>query len=241
VEGLCVPVGAVERRPRKSCRYLNGKGHSRLGRGVAFAASMQARSSLLTSMESLKKLVDQNEKVTKSAGPRADAAARKAKIMLAGALFAAILLSIGCGVFVARMISGPAGALVESAAKIAEGDLNVVIDYESADEIGQLAGSLRIMTSKYLDILIRITNSLQKVLDTLQSTVTKLPAASEQVSPGSGDKPRQPLRLVANIRRETEPATGSDGWTRESALLAKQLAGHAEELLHLVGSFKLSE
>jgi methyl-accepting chemotaxis protein len=54
-----------------------------------------------------------------------------------------ILLGVGLGLFISASIAKPLGFLADAARKIAEGDLNLKIDYHAADEVGVLAHAFR--------------------------------------------------------------------------------------------------
>jgi methyl-accepting chemotaxis protein len=58
-------------------------------------------------------------------------------------IVAGVLLGVGFGLFIARSIAVPLGAIAAAAKKIALGDVNQKIDYRSEDEVGVLAESFR--------------------------------------------------------------------------------------------------
>lgn len=55
----------------------------------------------------------------------------------------AIVAGLGFGYLISRAISKPVQELVKVADKLAQGDVNQQVDYQSGDELGQLAGSFR--------------------------------------------------------------------------------------------------
>lgn len=56
-----------------------------------------------------------------------------------------VLLAVLVGAFVSRHISRPIGEMVRAADKLALGDINVNVEVDSKDEIGELADSFRRM------------------------------------------------------------------------------------------------
>ncbi|HEX4824798.1 MAG TPA: ATP-binding protein [Candidatus Polarisedimenticolaceae bacterium] len=60
---------------------------------------------------------------------------------------AAILLAltIGLGVFIARIVSGPLGRLVAATARVARGEASVRVPVSSRDEVGELAEAFNVM------------------------------------------------------------------------------------------------
>ena len=73
----------------------------------------------------------------------------------------AIALAIGLGVFIARMIAKPLGEMVQVAVKLAAGDMQQTIDYQAADETGQLARAF----SKQLEVVRRVVSETGAVLE----------------------------------------------------------------------------
>ncbi len=167
-------------------------------------ASLTARDSILPAMKLLKEIIALNEKVAKEAVARADVHERNARIVIIVAMLLAVLLSVGIGVFITRLITVPIKSLGENAEKIAEGDLSVVIAYESADEIGHLADSFRKMAGNLHDLLVQISSSSEMVA----AAAEQLSTASEQVAAGSEEVAAQ-TQTVATAGEEMA-ATSND-------------------------------
>lgn len=87
-------------------------------------------------LEEAKKTSDNNT-------AQANAATRIMLILIA----VAMLLAIGLGWFIARMISNPVNKLVEIADKLAVGDVDVRVEANTKDEIGMLSQSFALMTN----------------------------------------------------------------------------------------------
>lgn len=181
----------------------------------ALEASLAARKDFLASYESLNKLIDFNEKLAQEAGKEAGATARNAKFILAGSILLAVLLSLGLGIFIARMIGKPVKILAEEAEKIAGGDLNVVVHHESGDEIGQLADSFRRMVSSLRDLIGKVSQSSELVA----SAATQLSSAAEQIATGAEEVAAQAGTV----------ATASEEMAATSSEIAKNCGMAAEE------------
>ncbi len=77
------------------------------------------------------------------------AASRSLAVLTAGALCAAILLSVGALLIgLNRMLVGRIGYLSQAAARMGEGDLLVPLGDAGNDELGELSESLRVMASR---------------------------------------------------------------------------------------------
>ena len=83
-----------------------------------------------------------------------DAQATRSEVLTIAiaALVAALLISGLLGFFLARGISGPASKLQRVSEQIAVGDVQVTIDVEQGDEMGQLADAFRRMTAYIQEI-----------------------------------------------------------------------------------------
>ena len=76
------------------------------------------------------------------------ASARTTAGLIALVALLSTLLAVGVGYIVARSISKPLNALVEGAERIAAGDMNVRVQVNSNDELGDLAASFNRMTEE---------------------------------------------------------------------------------------------
>ena len=75
----------------------------------------------------------------KQSNTEANATARSAKITSAVVMLGAVVLALGLGFGISRLITRPLGRMVEAAAKLAGGDLEQQIDCSRLDETGRLA------------------------------------------------------------------------------------------------------
>jgi len=82
-----------------------------------------------------------------------------------------MLVSISLGIIIARTFSKPVNKLVAAANRIADGDLNVVIDIDSKDEIGNLADSFR-----------KMSDNLNDAMENIQSAAEQVAAGAHQIS-----------------------------------------------------------
>ncbi|OKP95491.1 methyl-accepting chemotaxis protein [Paenibacillus sp. P46E] len=123
-------------------------------------------------------------------------------IIVAGAMGLAVLL----GIFISRMISKPVINLVYAADRIADGDLNVEIRNEAADEIGKLSKSFR-----------RMSCTLNEVMSSIQG-------ASEQVASGSKQMSESSMALSQGA---TEQASSIEELTASIEEIAAQTSRNA--------------
>lgn len=177
--------------------------------------SLASRKHFLAANESLKKLVDVNEKLAKDAGEAVGATARNARLLLIGTILLTILLSFGVGVFIAKMICRPVKALAAEVEKIAGGDLTVAVHHRSHDEIGQLADAFRRMITNLRELIGKVLQSS----DTVASAANQLSAASQQIANSAEEVAAQAGTV----------ATASEQMSATSTEIAKNCGMAADE------------
>lgn len=106
--------------------------------------------------------------------------------IISGIVGVIILLAVLLGYFLSRSISRPLQAMVEAADKIAGGDLDVAIEVNSKNEIGQLADSFRSMSGQLNQVMSVIVSAADQVASgarqVSESSVTLSQGATEQAS-----------------------------------------------------------
>ncbi len=105
---------------------------------------------------------------------------------------------------VAANITSPVKALSADAKRIAAGDLSIKVDYQSRDEIGQLADSFRHMISNLQELIGKISLSS----DMVASSATQLSSASAQIAAGAEEVASQTGSVAA--ASEEMAATSSE-------------------------------
>lgn len=122
------------------------------------------------------------------------------------------VIAIAFAVFISRGISKPITMIQQSAKKMAEGDYELTIDYQSHDEIGSLADSMRQMMSttkgiimdtsrglneiangnfdiaprvEYIGVFGGIKTAMIKIISDLSETMDQIKISADQVSTGS--------------------------------------------------------
>ena len=129
-----------------------------------------------------------------------------------GTSMASIALGIIICLYITKILKTPINEIEEAANKMAEGDFNISINYESNDELGVLANSMRKMSkqvnnviedtvitlgkisegdfnvetqAEYIGVFSNIENSLLKITNDLSDTMSQIHAASEEVGSAS--------------------------------------------------------
>lgn len=105
-------------------------------------------------------------------------------------------LSVGLGLYIARIITRPLNSLVEASNSISKGDLTSTIEVKSTDEIGDLAKSFRIMLNNMRDMVSAIANKAS----TLAASSEQLSSSSEQTSAASGETAATMNQVSSNVQ-----------------------------------------
>jgi methyl-accepting chemotaxis protein len=105
---------------------------------------------------------------------------------------------------IARLLSVPLRDLTHKAEQIASGDLNVIIEQTSSDEIGQLSGAFASMTQNLRHLIGRLAETAHQ----LSSASSLLKATAEQMSVGTEEVAAQ--AGTVSVASEEMSATSSD-------------------------------
>ncbi len=157
--------------------------------------------------------IDQNTTVLADETYSSSNSAQKGVIFLAVVVsILAVIVTVIVAVYLTKLIKEPIAEIETVAKEMADGVLSVKLEYESKDELGSLADSMRIMTQRikyYMDEISTaigqlaagdlnvekreaflgdfepVQLSIRKLVASLNSTLTQINQASDQVAAGS--------------------------------------------------------
>ncbi|WP_371375819.1 methyl-accepting chemotaxis protein [Sporomusa aerivorans] len=145
--------------------------------------------------DDIEKIVEFNISSGKaSASDNSKAASLAVETMLV-IIVIAMLAAIGLGLFLARRISKPLDELVIAADKIADGDLNISIEINGRDELGNLATSFRKMADNLNEVMHNINTSAGQVA----TGAKQLASSSMSLSQGATEQASAIEELSASI------------------------------------------
>jgi methyl-accepting chemotaxis protein len=168
-----------------------------------------------------------------------------------------ILLVIAFGVamfftvYITKLIATPISKVDAAARKLSAGDLDVDVDYQSKDEIGQLVLSFTSLTTllkkiipdidyclqyiakgdftvasqakdSYIGDLLPIYNSINNIKSTLSKTISQIQTASEQVRGGA-------VNMAEGAQSLASGATEQAGRVEELTSTMEELMEHVEQ------------
>ena len=101
--------------------------------------------------KNLRALIDLDTRLAEQDEKTSEASAASARTLILIAIAVGILLAVGLGLLLSRIIGKPLKAIEAAAGKLAVGDVNVNVELDSKDELGDLARSFRVMTEVIQD------------------------------------------------------------------------------------------
>lgn len=164
----------------------------------------------------LLKLVDFNHAGSTAEAKESDSAFTIARNSMAIAVALSLALGLAAGIWLIRAITGPLGKALETADRVAAGDLTGAIDRSSNDEAGLV-----------LQALDRMQDSLSSVVSKVRQNAESVATASAQIAQGNQDL-SQRTEEQASALEETAATMEQLGatvrHTADNARQANQLA-----------------
>lgn len=160
------------------------------------------------------------------------------------------IITIGMASYIIKSIITPIMELEKAAKEMAQGSLNAEITYESRDEMGSLAASMKTLMAgiklivedigdilgelakgnfhvkskcldKYIGDYVPIVEAMRLIRDNLNSTLTEINEATKQVAAGA-------VQMAQNAQGLAEGATEQAGAVEELTATVEDVAGMAE-------------
>ncbi|WP_439853579.1 methyl-accepting chemotaxis protein [Pseudomonas yamanorum] len=132
------------------------------------------------SRELLKIIVDSNNRQIKEGSAEADALRSSALQWMIGGIVLAFIVAITIGLLITRLITQPLAQAVQSAQRVAQGNLTQAIITDRKDEAGQLLMALSDMQGGLKSTLLEISNAS----DQLASAAEELSAVTDESTRG---------------------------------------------------------
>ena len=132
-----------------------------------------------------------------------------------------ILVSILLGILISRLIKKPLNKMVAVANEIANGNLDVELDIDTKDEIGDLAKAFRAMTDNINDVMTSINSASEQVA----SGSTQVSDSSMSLSQGATEQASSVEELTASVE-EIAAQTRQNAVNAETA---KEMSSSAQK------------
>ncbi len=195
----------------------NSKFDEALDKLTDFAAAREAAD------QSLEQLIEYNKNAAKESSDLNAKNFRSQSTVMISIIIIGIILSIGLGLLIANIISKPIKQLLVNADKIANGDLDVIIDISSRDEVGQLAASFRTMTDNLNEVMANINDASEQVA----SGSTQVSDSSMALSQGATEQASSIEELTASLEEISVQTKKNADSANQANSLAETAKGNA--------------
>jgi methyl-accepting chemotaxis protein len=200
------------------------------------------------------KLFELNSKQARVRSEQNDALEQSALYIMVIIIVAGMLFAVLLGIIISRIISVPVNKMKDTANQLALGDVNVNIDINSKDEIGDLAESMKLMISNIreqakaaerlaegdlsIDVAVRsdqdlLGRKLYELVEKNNEVIYNIAAASDQVAAGSKQISDSGVALSQGATEQAstiEQLTASLEEISSQTKLNAENAGQANEL-----------
>ncbi len=136
-------------------------------------------------------------------------ASRTAALMITALGVAAIALATVCGWWITRSVAQPARAALDSANRVAQGDLTSHIEATSNDEMGQLMRALQTMNASLLRTIGGVRNGIDAIsaaAEQISSENTALAARTEEQAASLEQTAASMTQLTETVKQNTDNA-----------------------------------
>lgn len=199
---------AIAGKDREACAYMKSQLH------VA-----QAQQAALDKLVVLKVNV-----AKKTANDNAVLASNSMKTMYS-LLFVGILLAIGLGMAVSKIIGNPIKNLSETAEKIAGGDLNVAINASTKDEVGNLSRSM----NKMVDNLTRFVTEVQSAANIVSTGSEQVNTTAQSLAQGASEQAASIEEVSASMEEMNATVKQNADNAQQTTSIATKSSANAQE------------
>ncbi|CDX04211.1 Methyl-accepting chemotaxis protein TlpB [Desulfitobacterium hafniense] len=183
-----------------------------------FAANAAADLDVVNAL--LEELADYNAQIADDEGIKSKSLASAVSKLMIGITFAAIVLALGIGWYIARMIANPLAQLVGTVREIAQGNLAVRrMELMSQDEIGQLAAEFNTMT-----------DNLRVLVKDIAYTSEQVAASSEELTASAEQSASATNQIAATITDVAAGATRQEAAIDDTASIVEQMSAGVQEI-----------
>lgn len=170
--------------------------------------------------EAIIELLKYNEENAKLAADYNTASGAQSTTIMILAILFGIILAVGLGIFVAKLISNPLKLVVETSVRLANGDFTEQIHIDTKDEIGVMASSL----NTAITTLERTISEIMVASQNLSQAVQQIASGNQNLSQRTSEQASALEEIAstieeatANIRQNAENANQANKLTIEGA------------------------
>ncbi len=170
----------------------------------------------------LQDISEMKERLGQEANAESQAVYSHARNLLLSCISVAVVLFIGFGYFIAKLIATPLTEAVGVLDQVAEGDLTVRLDLTTTDEVGRMAESLNRATEAMRTALSEVRQSAES----MSAASTQLASSSEELASGAQEQASSLQETTATL----EELTSTVKQNADNAKQANQVASASREV-----------
>ncbi|TWH57009.1 methyl-accepting chemotaxis sensory transducer [Desulfitobacterium sp. LBE] len=175
----------------------------------------------------LKELADYNAQLADEEEIKSQAAAAMTSKVMVGITLVAIVLALGIGRFIARLIAKPLIQVEGTVREIAQGNLTVEkIAIDSEDEVGRLAAGINAMTENLRLLIENITHTAEQVA----ASSEELTASAEQSASATNSIAATITEVAAGAARQEAAVDNAASIVEEMSAGIQQVAATANSV-----------
>jgi len=148
-----------------------------------------------------------------------------ARIIMLSLSTIAVLMSLTMAWFITRGITVPVARARDAMDQLADGDLTLMLEYESKDEVGQLLAGMRTMVQNLRQIISDVSGSaesLSSASEEVSSTAQSMSQGSSEQASSVEEATSSIEEMSASIRQNTENARVTDDMASKAAREAEE-------------------
>ncbi|SNB46824.1 methyl-accepting chemotaxis protein [Geobacter sp. DSM 9736] len=169
------------------------------------------------------KAIEKNEELQfRHTQEQADSALQlstSSRLWILGVLCGVVAAGLVLAFVIARLISAPIRDLSQKASAIAGGDLSIVVEQRSRDEVGELTGAFASMVQSLRSLISNVIETSQQVASSanqLQGTSTQLAVGAEEVVAQAGTVATASEEMAATAGEIAENCTRAAASSRQA-------------------------
>ncbi|PIQ07547.1 MAG: chemotaxis protein [Ignavibacteriales bacterium CG18_big_fil_WC_8_21_14_2_50_31_20] len=208
----------------------------------------QMNTSSRAEMDAIHELIEAKKEEAKATADNNTVIANAATTTMLIILGFGILIAIGLGLFISRIITSALNKGLRLAELVSSGDLTEQIDLDQKDEFGQLAVAL----NKMVDKLKEIVESVKSASDNVAGGSQELSSSSEQMSQGATEQAAAAEeasssmeQMTSNIKQNADNAQQTEKIALKSSEDAKEggkaVTETAEAMKEIAGKISIIE
>jgi methyl-accepting chemotaxis protein len=149
----------------------------------------------------------------------------KARTQMALVIFATVVVAFVLSLLITRSITRPILQVVETARRIAQGDLRERVAVEGRDEVSGLQAAMSEMSGR----LSQVIGEVRSGADALTSAATQVSATSQELSQGTSEQSASVEKTTSSLQQMSASIVQNAESSRQTEQMATKGANDAEE------------